>query len=180
MAKDNEAIHVQKEDGMANEPNLPKKLIDLWMTHTEGSKAERCQQVCEGVLGLELLCELPEMKDISDKLHTMIDFNELYRMAGQLYVTAFRCRAPVIIKEGQTLTEKLMDLWTSNTDGSKAEMCQQVCERVFGLLSLAALPETKPIFDELWQKLDFDKLYWMAGSLGITGFWGKDTYLEPF
>jgi len=79
-----------------------------------------------------------------------------------------------------TLAEKLMELWIKNMEGSKAEVCQQISERIFSLLSLSALPETKPIFDKLWEIIDFDELYWMTGSLGVTGFWGKDTYLEPF
>ena len=32
----------------------------------------------------------------------------------------------------------------------------------------------------LWELIDFDELFRMTGSLGVTGFWGKETYLEPF
>ena len=77
-----------------------------------------------------------------------------------------------------SLTEKLMELWANQAEGSKAEMCQQVSERIFGLQSLAVLPETKSIFEQLDRIIDFSELYKMVGSLGITGFWGKHTFPE--
>ncbi len=167
--------HAKGSEDMAAEEDTTEKMIDFWMAHTEGTEGERRMQLVERIRGLDLACRLREMESISAKLHAVLDFDEMYRMVGRL------CRpseAVANIMGDEILTRKLMDIWTLNVEGTKAQMCQQTCERILGLLSLAALPETKPIFDELWQKLEFDTLYWMAASLGITSFWGPDTYLE--
>lgn len=80
-------------------------------------------------------------------------------------------------KEGQTVseltvTEKLFHVWEEHSEGTKAEKCQQLSERIFGLLTLMALPETKPLFNKLWELLDFNELYRLTGKLGATGIWG--------
>lgn len=89
---------------------------------------------------------------------------------------------PIEIKDSTmptySVTEKLMELWTNRAEGSKAEMCRQVSERIFGLQSLAALPETKSIFEQLERIIDFSELYEMLGSLSVSGFWGKHTFSE--
>ena len=73
-----------------------------------------------------------------------------------------------------------MELWSKHLEGSKAEGCQQISERIFSLLSLAALPEARPIFEKLWELIDFDELYRLNGKLGATGIWGSLDKSELF
>ena len=107
------------------------------------------------------------------------------RLRGAGYEVGEKPLSSKIQSEGQMVTEsnltnKLMELWTANLRGTKAEMCAQISERIFGLLSLCKFDETKLIFDQLWDLIDFDELCRMNGNMGVTGFWGKDTLLEPF
>jgi len=79
-----------------------------------------------------------------------------------------------------SVTERLLHVWEEHSEGTKAERCQQISERIWGLLTLAALPETKPLFDQLYQILDFDKLFRWAGYFGATGIWGDLEFTELF
>lgn len=57
-------------------------------------------------------------------------------------------RRDKIMLEG-TVTGKLIHLWMEHSEGTKAEKCQQIYERIVGLRSLEVLEVTKPIYKRL-------------------------------
>ncbi|MFC1940649.1 hypothetical protein ACFLXO_08235, partial [Chloroflexota bacterium] len=108
-------------------------------------------------------------------LREKLDFDELYRLSvSGVWGSADEDK---LIKKCEYLddtpAEELMRIWQDNSEGTKAEMNQQVAERIFGLLSLMAIDATEDIFQELWGEVNFDELYRLNGRLGVFGSWGR-------
>ena len=69
----------------------------------------------------------------------------------------------------ETPAQQIINYWLRSSEGTKAERCHQLCERIWGLLTLRVFPETQKISSNLWEIVDFDELCELAGRYGVTG-----------
>jgi|GEM_PF-5682878 len=67
-------------------------------------------------------------------------------------------KTQVTLQEVPTATKRLFEVLEKLTYNAKDNKNQQMIEKVFVLLSLSALSETKPIFDQLSRIIDFGQL----------------------
>lgn len=154
--------------------SITKKLLDIWKKNSDSGRAD--EDSYQRAFALLSLAFIPETKPIYDQLCDSIEINELFAIIRAK--TKQGLPVPVIFTQ-ESVDEKLMEFWMEHCENrSKADLCQEVCERIFGILSLGVLPETKPLLDQLWNIIDIDNLYWMAASLGIIGLWSKGNYFD--
>jgi len=157
-----------------------EKLLAYWEEHSDGAKAEKCRQMCERILGLLCLSYTGPTKDIRPELWEILDLDELLRISGNLGVTGssnFENNKDLFpfASEADTGDEASLQLFLAldpGDEGTKAERCQQVCERVFGIFSLLAVEETRQLGEKLWKIIDFNELYKLCGKFGVTGIYG--------
>ena len=68
----------------SDEFNATEKLLAVWEEHLDGTtRAERCSQLSERVLGLLSLMAVSETKPVFAKLWEIINFDDLYSMIGK-------------------------------------------------------------------------------------------------
>lgn len=179
-------IGLKKEACAKKSPNrVTSELILLWMRSSEGAFYERYEQLCDRVSGLLSLEALPDTQSLFKKLELVLDLNHLLEVILSVVmpeeITTDEWKIPHLQLKGENATDRLWQIWCDNSELTKARATKQISERIFGLLSLVALPETREIYDQLVETIDFVDMCDRVGALSISGFsGGSQSLLEPF
>jgi len=172
---------VKKERVKQNPVEVADKLMALWIDHLEGTRGDAYEQLCERTSGLLSLAALSETREAFKELEETLDLEYLGFLIGVLDMPLegkeFKASSP---KEGNA-TDRLWQIWCANSGWTKAEAAKQISERIFGILSLLAFPETRPIYEQLIKIIDFVDMCDKLGALSISGFaGGSQSVIEPF
>jgi hypothetical protein len=61
--------------------NGARGLMMVWLNQLKGNKTTRMQQICDRIWGLYSLGDINELKNVFNRIHTLINFDELFELA---------------------------------------------------------------------------------------------------
>jgi hypothetical protein len=164
------------------------KLIYFWEQHSEGTKAEKTQQIRERIISLFLISKIKEIVDagIVEDLWKVFDRDELINKIGSLSFASYTKLTPTEFGQGfDTLAQKLVYVFDDESL-TYMERCLQVCQRIFGIYSIGGIRmygkirEIDSLFERIWNLVDFEELFKLAGELCARGFISRFPYYEEF
>jgi len=179
---------INNEDKSLSSLSPTDTLIYFWEQHTQGTNTEKANQIYERIIALFLLSKVPEMVEegIVKDIWKVFDRDELIKKIGSLRYADYTNLAPLKFGRGfDTVAEKLMIVF-DDVSLTYSERCLQVCQRIFGIYSIGGLrmyrkiPEVDLLFKRIWDLIDFEELFRLAGELCSRGGVSALPYYEEF